>query len=104
MNKSYPLCYHELMSAVQKRTFSLPLEQSKFIDEQVKAGKFASGSKVIRAGLRALQARDEVMEKWLNEEVATAYDAIKAGESKIISVGDAFDQLRAKHAARAKND
>ena len=87
------------MSATHKRTFSLPSEQSAFIDEKVQSGQFASGSEVIRAGLRALQERDDAVERWLREEVATTYDAVKAGRGKTMSVGDAFDQIRARHAA-----
>ena len=51
------------MSATHKRTFSLPEEQSEYIDEKIKSGQFASGSEVVRAGLRALQERDEAVER-----------------------------------------
>ncbi len=46
------------MSATEKRTFSLPAEQAAFIDQLVASGSYATGSEVIRAGLRALQERD----------------------------------------------
>ncbi len=55
------------MAATAKRTFSLPDEQAKFIDKQVKSGGYASGSEVVRAGLRALQERDAAIERWLRE-------------------------------------
>ncbi|MGO4838876.1 type II toxin-antitoxin system ParD family antitoxin, partial [Rhizobiaceae sp. 2RAB30] len=45
------------MAATEKRTFSLPAEQAAFIDSQVNSGAYATGSEVIRAGLRALQER-----------------------------------------------
>ena len=51
------------MSATAKRTFSLPAEQADFIDSQVKSGTYASGSEVVRAGLRALQERDAAVER-----------------------------------------
>ena len=51
------------MAATAKRTFSLPDEQAKFIDKQVKSGGYASGSEVVRAGLRALQERDAAIER-----------------------------------------
>ncbi len=81
-------------------TSSLPPEQSAFIDDKVKSGRFASGSEVIRAGLRALQERDEAVERWLREEVAPTYDAVKEGRSRTIAVGDAFDELRSRLAAK----
>jgi antitoxin ParD1/3/4 len=57
------------MARVSKRTFSLPAEQAAFIDAKVNSGAYATGSEVIRAGLRALQERDAVFEQWLREEV-----------------------------------
>jgi antitoxin ParD1/3/4 len=45
-----------------KRTFSLPEEQARFIDRQVASGGYASGSEVVRAGLRALQERDAAVD------------------------------------------
>lgn len=91
------------MSGTEKRTFSLPPEHAAFIDAKVKSGNYASGSEVVRAGLRALQERDEAIEKWLREEVAEAYDAVKKGKSKTSLAGEVFDELRAHH-ARAKTD
>lgn len=90
------------MAATHKRTFSLPAEQAAFIDEKIESGQFASGSEVIRAGLRALQERDDAVERWLKNEVAATYDAVKEGRGATMSVGDAFDQIRAKHAAATK--
>ena len=46
------------MAKVSKRTFSLSAEQATYIDVKVDSGAYASGSEVIRAGLRALQERD----------------------------------------------
>jgi antitoxin ParD1/3/4 len=50
-------------SNIEKRTFSLPAEHTAFIDAQVASGAFASGSEVVRAGLRALQERDAAVER-----------------------------------------
>jgi len=69
------------MAAIAKRTFSLPAEHAKFIDAKVASGDDASGSEVVRAGLRALQERDAAVERWLNEDVGPAYDAIKKDPS-----------------------
>jgi antitoxin ParD1/3/4 len=63
------------MPKVAKRTFSLPAEQAAYIDAKVDGGAYASGSEVVRAGLRALQERDAAVERWLSEEVAPVYDA-----------------------------
>ncbi len=85
------------MSDIQKRTFSLPMEHSAFIDAKVKSGSYASSSEVIRAGLRALQERDDAVERWLKESVVPTYDAVKDGSMATVPVGDAFDDIRKRH-------
>ena len=90
------------MSNVEKRTFSLPAEHAEFIDQKVASGTYASGSEVVRAGLRALQERDAAVERWLREEVAPVYDAIKADPSRAHPAKDVFTRIRAKHAKRDK--
>jgi putative addiction module CopG family antidote len=60
------------MAAIEKRTFSLPAEHAAFIDAQVASGAFASGSEVVRAGLRALQERDAAVEPPRVPDKATA--------------------------------
>ncbi len=90
------------MSATAKRTFSLPAEQAKFIDTQVKSGTYASGSEVVRAGLRALQERDAAVERWLREEVVPVYDSMKADPTQGIPIDRAIALIRARHQARIK--
>ncbi len=51
------------MAKVSKRTFSLSAEQAAYIDTNVETGAYASGSEVIRAGLRALQELDAAFER-----------------------------------------
>jgi antitoxin ParD1/3/4 len=90
------------MSKTAKRTISLPGDQADFIDAKVRAGDYASVSEVVRAGLRALKERDEAVERWLRDEVAPAYDAMKADPSRAIGAEAAFAGVRARHAKRAK--
>ena len=90
------------MAATAKRTFSLPAEHAKFIDAKVASGDYASGSEVVRAGLRALQERDAAVERWLNEEVGPAYDAMKKDPSRGIPAEEVFSTIRARHAKRLK--
>jgi antitoxin ParD1/3/4 len=91
------------MSNVEKRTFSLPAEHAAFIDAQVSSGSYASGSEVVRAGLRALQERDAAVERWLRDEVAPVYDAVKANPRRRLSAEAAFADVKARHAARPKD-
>ncbi|WP_187970995.1 type II toxin-antitoxin system ParD family antitoxin [Aquibium microcysteis] len=92
------------MPATEKRTFTLPVDQSSFIDQMVESGSYESASDVVRAGLRALQERDEAVERWLRDEVAPVYDAMKADPSRGIPAEDALAAVRARHAARLKEN
>ena len=91
------------MSAIAKRTVSLPEEQSAFIDAKVAAGDYASASEVVRAGLRALRERDEAVERWLREEVAPTFDAMAADPGRAIPASEVRRALAARHAARVKS-
>ncbi|HUQ37974.1 MAG TPA: type II toxin-antitoxin system ParD family antitoxin [Aestuariivirga sp.] len=90
------------MSAIEKRTISLPSEHATFIDAKVASGDYASASEVVRAGLRALQERDEAVERWLRDEVAPAYDKMKADSKRGVSAKKVFADIRARHASRSK--
>lgn len=81
------------MRSTQQMSITLPVEMAKLVKEKVNSGAYASESEVIREGLRALQERDAVVEKWLREEVAPAYDAHKADPTKTSSLSDVFQRL-----------
>jgi antitoxin ParD1/3/4 len=90
------------MSAVEKRTFSLPTEQASYIDSLVDSGTYASASEVVRAGLRALQERDAAVERWLREEVVPVYDAMQADPARGIPAEEVMESIRTRHAERLK--
>lgn len=87
---------------VEKRTISLPFEHATFIDAKVASGAYASASEVVRAGLRALQERDEAVERWLRDEVAPTYDKMRADPKRGVPAGKVFSDIRARHASRLK--
>jgi antitoxin ParD1/3/4 len=90
------------MAKVSERTFSLAAEQAAFIDAQVNSGAYASGSEVVRAGLRVLQERDAAFERWLREEAVPTYEATKADPSSRIPAKAVFAEARRRHARRRK--
>jgi antitoxin ParD1/3/4 len=90
------------MSTIEKRTISLPREHAAFIDAKVASGAYASASEVVRAALRALEERDEAVERWLREEVAPVYDRMKANPERGIPADEVFAEIRAYHARRLK--
>lgn len=79
-------------------SITLPNEMARLIRSKVEAGEYASESEVIRDGLRILLARDRVVEDWLRDRVAPAYDALKANPSRAVSVRDVRAMLAAEHA------
>jgi len=91
------------MPQTAKRTFSLPQKQAAYIDAKVKSGGYASGSEVVRAGLRALQERDKAVERWLREEVAPTCEAVVSGQMKTYPLEDVFERLRRHHHSRREN-
>lgn len=89
------------MSAIAKRTISLPIEHTAYIDGKVRSGDYASVSEVVRAGLRALQERDAAVENWLRDEVAATYDAMKADPGRAVALDDVMAAVRARHRGKA---
>lgn len=62
------------MRSTRQLSITLPLEMAQSIRAKVERGDYASESEVVREGLRALFEREAAVERWLREEVATAYD------------------------------
>ena len=87
------------MRTTQQLSITLPTDMANAVKSKVQAGEYASESEVIRDGLRVLMARDRVVESWLRDQVAPAYDALKADPSRAAGV----DRVRGRiAAARAK--
>jgi putative addiction module CopG family antidote len=67
---------------------------AEMVKAKVASGEYATESEVIRDGLRTLAARDVAVERWLNDDVAAAYDAYKANPEKTVPIGEALLQLK----------
>jgi antitoxin ParD1/3/4 len=85
------------MRSTQQFSITLPNEMAEAVRAKVAGGQYATESEVIRDGLRALLARDQVVEDWLRNDVAATYDALKADPSKAVSVGRVRARLGAEH-------
>ncbi|MFE0759333.1 type II toxin-antitoxin system ParD family antitoxin [Inquilinus sp. NPDC058860] len=83
------------LRTTQQFSVTLPNEMADMVRAKVASGEYASESEVIRDGLRALQARDQALEKWLRTEVVAAYDEMKADPSKGFSSEEVLEALKA---------
>ena len=81
------------MRTTQQFSVTLPNEMAEMVRAKVASGEYASESEVIRDGLRALQARDQALEKWLRTEVVTAYDGAKADPSSLLDIEQVRERL-----------
>ena len=84
------------MRTTQQMSITLPNDMADAVKARVRIGDYASESEVIREGLRALMARERVVESWLHQQVGPAYDALQADASRGLSA----DQLRSHLANR----
>ncbi|MBG7620350.1 type II toxin-antitoxin system ParD family antitoxin [Herbaspirillum sp. AP02] len=75
-----------------------PDEMADMMKSKLHSDESASESEVIRDGLRTLLARDRVMESWLNNQVAPAYDALKSNPARAITADQVRDRLAAEYA------
>ena len=89
------------MRTTQQLSITLPNEMADVVKGKVTAGEYASESEVIRDGLRALMARDRAVENWLHQQVAPAYDKLKADPSRALSIDQVRAALDAEHAKHA---
>ena len=83
------------MRTTTQMSITLPNDMASLVREKVQAGEYASESEMIRDGLRALLARDRIVEDWLNNQVGAAYDTLAADPSRALTV----DQVRTRLAA-----
>lgn len=89
------------MRTTQQLSITLPNTMATSLRERVRSGEYASESEVIRDGLRTLFARDQVVETWLQTEVAAAYDAVVADPTVVVTADEVRAHLKASQAARS---
>jgi antitoxin ParD1/3/4 len=84
------------MAKVVKRTFSATVQQAEYIDRKVGSGSYASGSEVVRAGLRAMADDDATIDRWLREEVVPAIAELEANPELARSADEVFEEILAE--------
>lgn len=87
------------MRTTQQFSITLPNEMAGLVKSMVATGAYATESEVFRDGLRALIARERATERWLQEQVGPAYDALKADPSRAVSADKVRSRIAAEHKA-----
>lgn len=88
------------MRTTRQLSITLPNEMANTLAERVRSGDYASESEVIRDGLRALFARDAAVEAWLQNEVASAYDALTGDPSSGLSARELRERLATRRTGK----
>lgn len=88
------------MAKVVKRTFSLTEAQAKFIDGKVASGRYASGSEVVRAGLRVIEEDDAILDEWLRREVLPVIKELDKHPERARPADEVFAELQAEFRAK----
>lgn len=91
------------MRSTQQLSITLPHEMAEMVRSRVESGEYASESEVIRDGLRSLQMHDRALEAWLREDVAKAYDAMKAKPARGIPLEKVRKTLKAAQKTTLKS-
>jgi antitoxin ParD1/3/4 len=84
------------MRTTQALSVTLPHEMARMLKDKVASGEYATESEVIREGLRALQAQEQAVERWLRDEVARSVDEVAAAPDGVIPVEDVLARIKAK--------
>jgi putative addiction module CopG family antidote len=85
------------MRSTQQFSITLTHEMAELVRAKVESGEYASESEVIRGGLRALQLHERALDHWLREQVAPAYDAMKANPLRAVSAAKVRASLDAAY-------
>ena len=85
------------MGSTQQFSIALPDDMAELVRAKVASGEYATENDVFSDGLRALIARDQAVEAWLQEEVAAAYDALKASPDRAVPASQVRARLAGLH-------
>ena len=87
------------------RNVNLTDELDRFVAARVASGRYANASDVVRAGLRALEEREEARAAWLayaRKEATEAFAALDRGEGVPTTADELTARLDRKVRARTR--
>jgi putative addiction module CopG family antidote len=86
------------MRTTQQFGITLPDQMVDLVKVKVAIGEYATGSEVIRDGLRILMARDHLLERWLAEQVGSSLEALRSNPASALILAE----VRARLAVESK--
>jgi len=86
------------MRTTQQLSITLLNEMAEAIKTKVRAGEYATESEVIHEGVLAFLNRDRAIETWLQNEVGSAYDALKSNPSRAVTADQVRERLASENA------
>lgn len=89
------------MRTTRQLSITLPNDMADALRARVQSGEYASESEVIRDGLRTLFARDQAVDEWLRQDVASAYDALRSDPTREVTPQRLRDRLAAEYSTQA---
>jgi antitoxin ParD1/3/4 len=90
------------MRTTRQLSVTLPIKMADMVRESVESGEYASESEVVREGLRALQERKAVVERWLREEVVPTAIAYDADPNRGIPAEQILDRVNERRRAKGR--
>lgn len=85
------------MKTIQQFSITLSSEMANIVKKKVATGEYATESEVIKDSLNALIGRDKSINRWLQKEVAPAYDALRADSKRALSIDQVKSALAKEH-------
>lgn len=79
---------------------TLPTHLADELEQRVASGAYTDHSEVISDGLRELFAREEAVDAWLRNDVASAYDELRADPSLALDASQVRAHIAAHHSRR----
>lgn len=90
------------MRSTRQMSITLPVEMANSVRSKVDSGDYASESEVIREGLRALEAQEGAIERWLRTEVVAVCEEMEAHPEEAISSEEVRARIERLHARTVK--
>jgi antitoxin ParD1/3/4 len=88
--------YTDNIEAGSIMTIRLTPSIEEFIDEQVRAGKFASADEAVEAAVNQMREREEKI-AWLRREIQLGVDQLERGEGAEWNIEELETRLRDKY-------